>query len=189
MKSPYLVSYERLAESEKESRTRYDATLAFLRERLPGVEALRTALDIGERSPFTQELEALLGISIESTSGDLDFVELEGSYDVILSFEVIEHLFNPLWHLRQLKKCLAPSGRIWLSTPKSKPHFLWSPHHFHEMHERELRALFRQAGLSVASMREMRVHPLSFYFSGLRPLLRLFFERVFLVELRHDTTT
>jgi SAM-dependent methyltransferase len=185
MTHPYKLEKQRLIATAAENRWRYAITLSFLEERLgtapiPGA----TALDIGERNPLTEQIEKLLGLSLDSTEGDLDEVSIPGRYDYVFSFEVLEHLFNPLWHMKQIRNCLNPGGRVFLSTPVGKPHFLWSLHHFHELHPREFRSLVECAGLRIETLRMERIRPWAFYFTGLRPFARLFFERIFLAELR-----
>ena len=114
---------------------------------------------------------------------DLDEGELTGEYDVITALEIIEHLFNPLHLLKEISNVLKEGGKLYLSTPKGKPHFLWSKDHFHEMNEKSLMSLINRAGFNVIRKNEIRIQPLSFYFRGIRPLLRLIYERHWLMEL------
>ena len=97
--------------------------------------------------------------------------------------EVIEHLFNPLHLLKEISGVLKEGGKLYLSTPKGKPHFLWSKDHFHEMNEQSLMSLINRAGFKMIRKDEIRIQPLSFYFSGIRPLFRLIYERHWLMEL------
>ena len=185
MSHPYKLERQRLIATAAENRWRYAVTLSFIAqciEARPSPDSM--ALDIGERNPLTEEIEKLLGLELHSTEGDLDEVQIPGQYDYVFSFEVLEHLFNPLWHMKQIRRCLNPGGRVFLSTPVGKPHFLWSLHHFHELHPREFRSLIECAGLRIETLRTARIRPWYFYFSGIRPFARLFYERIFLVELR-----
>jgi 2-polyprenyl-3-methyl-5-hydroxy-6-metoxy-1,4-benzoquinol methylase len=54
---------------------------------------------------------------IEATIYDLPYAELQNSFDVVLSVEVIEHLFYPRELVRAAKECLKPNGRLILTTP------------------------------------------------------------------------
>ena len=54
-----------------------------------------------------------IGASISA----LPYAELENSFDVVLSTEVIEHLLYPRDLLRDAKKCLKPNGCLILTTP------------------------------------------------------------------------
>lgn len=143
-------------------------------------------LDIGERNPQTESLEKQLDIQIESTDIDLDIGTLSGSYDTVFCFEVIEHLFNPLHLLQQIHHVMKKDGILFLSTPKGKPHFLVAAHHFHEMYERDLRALIKRAGFDIVRLEYHRVRPLS-HCIGFRPLLRFFLERKTMLELKKQS--
>lgn len=46
---------------------------------------------------------------------DLDFND--DSFDVVVSFEVIEHLKNPLFYLKEIRRVLRESGTAYFSTP------------------------------------------------------------------------
>jgi 2-polyprenyl-3-methyl-5-hydroxy-6-metoxy-1,4-benzoquinol methylase len=54
---------------------------------------------------------------IQASIYDLPFAELENSFDIVLSVEVIEHLLYPKELVRAAKKCLKPNGRLILTTP------------------------------------------------------------------------
>jgi len=104
-------------------------------------------------------LENSFGFPFDNTSVDLDIGSLEGEYDIITCLEVIEHWFNPLYCLLEMKKVLSSDGTIYLSTPRSKPHILWSPHHIREMTCRSLNALLQRAGLTVVRQKLIRNLP------------------------------
>ena len=54
---------------------------------------------------------------IHASVYDLPYSELEGSFDVVISAEVIEHLQFPRELIRAAKKCLKPNGSLILTTP------------------------------------------------------------------------
>jgi 2-polyprenyl-3-methyl-5-hydroxy-6-metoxy-1,4-benzoquinol methylase len=54
---------------------------------------------------------------IQASIYDLPYTELENSFDIVLSVEVIEHLLYPKELVRAAKKCLKPNGRLILTTP------------------------------------------------------------------------
>jgi 2-polyprenyl-3-methyl-5-hydroxy-6-metoxy-1,4-benzoquinol methylase len=54
---------------------------------------------------------------IEASIYDLPYSQLEPTFDVVISVEVIEHLFDPKQLIRSAKKCLKPGGSIILTTP------------------------------------------------------------------------
>jgi len=161
------------------TKIRWDKTLEFMGR---GVN-FKSALDIGDRTGLTEMMEDKYGVKFDNTQGDLDKIELKGNYDLVTSFEVLEHLFNPLFNLVQIKNLLNPNGRLILSTPLAKPRILWSEEHFHEMSKNSIQALFEVAGLKVLRKNYFRVYPVTFYFSGVRPLLRLIYDKIQIYEL------
>lgn len=54
---------------------------------------------------------------IQASIYDLPYARLENSFDIVISSEVIEHLFYPRELVRAAKKCLKPNGRLILTTP------------------------------------------------------------------------
>lgn len=164
-------------------RLRWKKTVVFMEP----MESAVGGLDIGDRSAFTTELEVFFGCPFDSTDLDLDTGRLNGQYDVVTCLDVIEHLFNPLHCLLQIKEVLAPGGRLYLSTLRYKPHFLWSPHHFHEMSSRSGRALFDRAGFIILRQITITTLPWWRYFTGVRTLLRGLLIRTWLFELRADS--
>ena len=161
------------------TKIRWDKTLEFM-----GMsQKFKSALDIGDRTGLTEMMENEYSISFDNTKGDLDSLELKGKYDLVTSFEVLEHLFNPLFNLVQIKNILNPNGRLILSTPLAKPRILWSEEHFHEMSKNSIQALFEAAGLKVLRENHFRVYPVTFYFKGIRPLLRLIYDKIQIYEL------
>jgi len=159
---------------------RWEKTLSFIGEQ----QRMRNGLDIGDKTTFTDKLECMFNCSFDNTSIDLDIENIVGNYDIITAFEILEHLYNPLHFLLQLKKALNDNGTIYLSTPLGKPYFLWSPSHFHEIHKDRIYSLFSRAELTVVRTQDFRIHSVSFYFTGIRPLLRGLFEKVQIFELK-----
>ena len=54
---------------------------------------------------------------IQGSIYDLPYHKLGEKFDIIISIEVIEHLFYPKELVRSAKKCLKPGGRLIMSTP------------------------------------------------------------------------
>ncbi|HEY9851402.1 MAG TPA: class I SAM-dependent methyltransferase [Leptolyngbyaceae cyanobacterium] len=54
---------------------------------------------------------------IQSSIYNLPYSELENSVDIVISTEVIEHLFYPRELLKAARKCLKPNGSLILTTP------------------------------------------------------------------------
>ena len=178
MKSPYRNTIDSEYFNAPHVEIRWEKTLSFINKFHANL-----GLDIGDRTPFTDQLEAHYHCPFANTTIDLDEGKLTGEYDVITALEVIEHLFNPLHLLKEISSVLKEDGKLYLSTPKGKPHFLWSKDHFHEMNEKSLMSLINRAGFKVIRKDEILIQPLSFYFRGIRPLFRLIYERHWLMEL------
>tara|TARA_B110000014_G_scaffold261522_1_gene253410 strand:- start:12947 stop:13495 length:549 start_codon:yes stop_codon:yes gene_type:complete len=180
MSSPYRNNIDSNFNSFKHVKIRWEKTLNFLHIN----HDIKNGLDIGDRTNFTEKLENFYKCSFNNTDIDLDTEKLSGDYDVVTAFEIIEHLFNPLHFLLQIKNILKKDGTLYLSTPKGKPYFLWSKEHFHEMEYSRLFSLINRAGFKVVRKQEIRIQPLYFYFTGFRPILRFFFEKHIILELK-----
>ena len=179
MKSPYRNTVNSDYYNASHVKIRWRKTLEFLNEE----KTINSALDIGERTPFTEKLESFFDCPFSNTKIDLDIENLKGQYDIITAFEIIEHLFNPLHFLMEIRSVLKDGGTLYLSTPKGKPYFLWSDDHFHEIGFVRLQSLIDRAGLRIICMKEIRIQPITFYFTGIRPMLRFIFEKHLLIKL------
>jgi 2-polyprenyl-3-methyl-5-hydroxy-6-metoxy-1,4-benzoquinol methylase len=54
---------------------------------------------------------------IQASIYKLPYSELQNSFDIVISVEVIEHLFYPKELVKAAKKCLKPNGQLILTTP------------------------------------------------------------------------
>lgn len=150
-------------------------------------------LDIGENNPFKIELEKLLNVKIDSTNSELnfDYDRIPGKYNTIFCFEVLEHLFNPLFFLESLKKCLAKNGIIYLSTPRNGCTGLrWYYRHFNEIPDKQIKWLFDRAGLEIIKTQRIRFHEHWWELwnggIGLRPILKYTNKtRLFKLKIKH----
>lgn len=67
----------------------------------------------------------------------------DASFDVIVSFETIEHLQNPKQFLSELRRLLKPGGQLFISCPNDYRATPWlSPFHLHKFRFTEFRDLF-----------------------------------------------
>lgn len=63
----------------------------------------------------------------------------DDSFDVVVCFEVIEHVEDPFAVLDELARVLSSTGFLALSTPNRDTHVPGNPHHLHEFTPAELR--------------------------------------------------
>jgi len=183
MKNRYRTIIDSNYLNDPAHQIRWKRTLEFLRgSSLSG--AMLGGLDVGDRTPFTTLLEQQFDCPFTNTAVDLDIEPLSGSFRVVTAFEVLEHLYNPLHALLEIKSILAGTDvRLFLSMPLWKPSYLASPDHFHEMTRIAALLLFSRAGFTVLRNAEFRIrHPL-FYLTGVKPLLRAWYEKVQIYEL------
>lgn len=54
---------------------------------------------------------------IQASIYDLPYTDIQNSFDVVISVEVIEHLFYPKELVKAAQKCLKPNGQLILTTP------------------------------------------------------------------------
>jgi SAM-dependent methyltransferase len=167
---------------------RIAATLEFLEANRPQI--IGRVLDIGGDSPMSRAIASRFPVELVHTPPDLDLDlhSLDGEWDQIFSFEVIEHLGSPLRHLLEMKAHLKPGGSIWLSTPlvvnRLRPtHAFRSKHHVFEMDWVQLDFLIEKANLRVTRYKICRYLPVWKYFTGIRPVIRFFTDRCILLQL------
>ncbi len=143
-----------------------------------------TIIDVGQRSPLTDAIEREFGYMIWNTVGDLDErfgLSMNGPvskcpiYYIVYS-HTIEHQFNPLYTLLELKRYMIPETRMFIILPR-RGKLLWWRGHYHEIDDYRMRLLLRRAGLDIVSFERHKVwREWKFYFTGIRPLMRLFCE-------------
>lgn len=102
-------------------------------------------------------IETCRARGIDVIEGPLDPTRYaEGSFDVVTSFEVIEHLLDPSAELERMKKILRPGGLLYVTTPNYRcvGHLLagkrWTvvnyPEHLNHFTPGTLRKLLRSKG-------------------------------------------
>jgi SAM-dependent methyltransferase len=151
------------------------------------VDCSGTVLDVGGKNWIGDELARHFDCEIENTLPcDFDDTLLtpRTQYDVILCFEVIEHLMNPLTFLRNIGGRVARGGAIYLSTPLNRLISIYCHEtHVVEYKQTPLKMLLDKAQLRVERSEVFLSFPARFYFRGLRPALRLFTQKVQLYKL------
>ena len=154
----------------------------------------KVMLDIGRRSPLTEAMENNFNLTIYNTEGDLDEDFLipgvsDWKWDYIMYSHTIEHQFNPLHTLLELKKEILRTTHGFSTTMfiilPNKPKFLWWEGHFHEIDPYRMGLLLKRAGLRIISYERHRAwRHWTFYLKGIRPFLRLFLEYNDYYEIR-----
>jgi len=72
-----------------------------------------------------------------------------GTFDVITSADVIEHLTNPEVHLREICRVMRQGGTLVMTTPIRQLGRVWDTRHVHEYDPSELRTLLERFFRSV----------------------------------------
>jgi 2-polyprenyl-3-methyl-5-hydroxy-6-metoxy-1,4-benzoquinol methylase len=144
-------------------------------------------LDVGQKNPLTELLsEGELKLSIDNTEGDLDVFTItdDTKYDYILYSHTIEHQFNPLHTLLELKKVMKEDTLMFIILPR-RGKLLWCRGHFHEIDDYRMRLLLDRAGLDIVTLELHKAwRPWYFYLTGFKPILRLFLEYNAYYEVR-----
>lgn len=162
---------------------RFRETVAFMRK----YPVSGPILDMGEANWMGKQIGEVLCVQVENFTGDMDRDRIGGGrlYGVIMMFECLEHLYNPLFALESMRDVLEAGGCIYLSTP-SRPHFLWSVQHFHEIDRKRMSWLFDRAGLKCTDEQRIswRHRNMLWHMKGVRPILRYFVDctRIYRLE-------
>ncbi|WGK63577.1 methyltransferase [Croceiramulus getboli] len=165
---------------------RFAVTLDFLKQHISTDEAI---LDLGVVNPFSDIMKKE-GYTVDNTSGeDLD-TQLDGILQhpapVLTAFEIFEHLLAPL-HLLQASKAnkLVASVplKLWFASAYRSKTDPWD-RHYHEFEDWQFDWLLEKAGWEIKSRKKF-THPVKKI--GVRPLLRLFVPRYYLVYAERTT--
>ncbi len=159
---------------------RYRHTLRFLEAVISTDEKI---LDLGVPNPFSQIL-LKEGYHVTNTTGeDLDLqpqmVSVDG-YTVVTAFEIFEHLVSPFPVLKNIKadKLVASVPlKLWFAPAYRSKTDKWD-RHYHEFEAWQFDWLLEKAGWEIKK-REEFTNPVKKL--GIRPLLRLFTPRYYLV--------
>lgn len=103
--------------------------------RVAGVDADARAIALA-----TEQLRGLPNCEPRRVEGgELPFAAR--TFEVVTSADVIEHLTDPVEHLREIARVLEPGGALVLTTPQWKSDGPWDSRHEKEYRAEELRAL------------------------------------------------
>lgn len=123
-------------------------------------------LDVGAGESYMRDkLRSIFKINFYVSEIDLDFERYEYAdefFKTVTSFEVLEHLFNPLTHLIELRRILATDGNLFLTTPNDYSliykveHFTSRKYHphFHQFSEMDLRNIVDRAGFKIIFLKK-----------------------------------
>ncbi len=159
---------------------RFQITHDFLARYVSKKECI---LDLGVENPFSQILSKE-GYKVRNTAGeDLDDdITSVASFDgeVVTAFEIFEHLVNPYGVLQAIpcdKLVVSVPLRLWFSSAYRNPTDL-RDQHYHEFEDWQLDYVLDKAGWKIKD-RIKFTNPVKKL--GLRPLLRSFTNRYYLV--------
>jgi len=104
-------------------------------------------------------------LKMEAHSTDLNKIEFNQQFDLIISIATLDHTPNPLETLTTMKSLLAPEGKIYLEVPNLHEalnsflpedsqekfrEFFWHRAHFFYFSEESITSLFRKIGLNIS---------------------------------------
>jgi len=128
--------------------------------------SIKTALDADGPNLFALKLGIMA--SLDRTIDLNRKWDFKKQYDTITSFEVIEHLQNPLLYLECIYNHLTPGGRVILTTPVK-----WmfkGRYHFHEFTKDEL--IFCLSEAKFTNIQITRISAYNLRHFGIRPIIR-----------------
>lgn len=133
---------------------RHRAAYHFARELAPGARVVDLGCGTGYGSAELAEVAAAV-VAIDRTAPDpehrtpaLSYVRADlhgiplrpGSFDLVVSFQVIEHLRDPTDYLESIASLMRPNATALISTPNLLQSERENPFHLHEYEAAELRA-------------------------------------------------
>lgn len=93
--------------------------------------------------------------NVRLEAGDLNGLPFpDGSFDLVVCFEVIEHFADPFGVLDELARVLAPEGVLLVSSPNRDVYPPGNPHHLHEFLPTELEQELRKRLPNVRLLRQ-----------------------------------
>ncbi|WPR72673.1 methyltransferase [Flavobacterium sp. NG2] len=159
---------------------RFKLTLEFLQKHIPTSE---TIFDLGVPNPFSKIMiengYTVLNTKGEDLDNDQTALQTE-NYSVFTAFEIFEHLLNPYTVLQSVKAdklLISIPMRLWFSSAYRSKTDKWD-RHYHEFEDWQLDWLLEKTGFKIIDSIQF-THPVKKI--GLRPLLRFFTNRYYLV--------
>lgn len=91
-------------------------------------------------------------LGVEFVCADAEQFEWSEQFDIVVSFETIEHLRNPAKFIGRIRNLLVPEGYFLLSVPLGETRHL-DRYHLHKFSQQEVFCLLEQAGFSIEQYR------------------------------------
>lgn len=158
----------RLIEAEHVSRYRWAAQAAKDRMvldagcgtgygcRLLADAGAREVIGVDIARSVVETVAAGMPETVRLAVGDVRKLEFDDdTFEMVVCFEVIEHLEDPFTALDELARVLAPGGLLLISSPNRGVYQPGNPHHLHEFAPDELEA---ELGARLAHVRLLRQH-------------------------------
>lgn len=159
---------------------RFQITLEFLEKHVPKSSAI---LDLGVENPFSKIMK-YAGYNVKNTSGidlDDDVSEIKDfKGEVVTAFEIFEHLVSPYTSLKAIPcdKCvISVPLKLWFTSAYRNKNDI-RDQHYHEFEPWQLDYVLEKAGWKVVDRMKF-TNPVKKL--GIRPLLRKFTDRYYLV--------
>lgn len=148
--------------------------IPFLTE--SGIKEGDLCYDIGEYNPRVEYIAERMRLKILTIdSDDFNWDKLvKRQCDRIFAFEIVEHLQNPLFFMKELKKALSKDGSIYIIIP-CNPRWLWHEMHFFEMDRKHFEKwILKPLDLNVERYKKIYFFPpWRTYLIGFRPLIKV----------------
>lgn len=131
--------------------------------RIAGVAAAVTGVDVAaDAVAFAQARYSAANLDYRLVVPDARLPFDDGSFDVVLSFQVIEHVVDEVGYLREARRVLRPGGTMIIITPDRQHRLLpgqkpWNRWHLREYSDASLAAIVAPV-LEVESALRMGAH-------------------------------
>jgi len=170
-------------EAQLSKERRFRKTLDFIQA---SQEVPRSILDLGSPNQLSERLSQE-GFEVSNAHGvDFDLhpeIIAKDGFDAVTIFEVLEHLINPMGILKEIKapKLYASIPmRLWFAKAYRNKNNEWDQH-YHEFEDWQFDWLLQKSGWEVIRSEKWNNPAL---IPGIRPLLRTFTPRYYIVEAR-----
>jgi hypothetical protein len=149
-------------------------------------------LDLGTPNDFS-EIMKNAGYEVENTKGenlDIDFkIVSESDADLITAFEIFEHMlapFNLLNSLKNKKLIASIPLKLWFASAYWNENDDWDKH-YHEFEPKQFQLLLKRSNWNIIESEKWKSYnPKKF---GIRPILRRFYSRYYIVYCEKPQST